>query len=237
MKIEALNCPNCGAAVSSDRTLCQFCNSRLKTQACPECLGLMFIGSKHCSHCGAKTVTPDTGAADAGDCPRCKTRLTALEVEEVTVQECTSCGGLWSASDTFESICQNSEKQSVVLNFTARRIEYMATPSKISYVPCPRCKQLMNRSNFARASGVIIDLCKPHGVWFDADELPKIIEFIRKGGIEMARQRERLELKEERERLESDKRTVSMEMNRSALTGSVDDEPRFGGIIDFLFKI
>lgn len=131
----------------------------------------------------------------------------------------------------------DSEKQSAVLNFTARKIEYQATPAKISYVPCPSCKQLMNRSNFARASGVIIDLCKPHGVWFDADELPKIIEFIREGGIELARQRERLALKEERDRLESDKRTASLEMNRSALTGSLDDAPRFGGIIDFLFKV
>ena len=236
MTIEALNCPNCGAAVSSDKTQCQFCQSRLKTQACPKCLGLMFMGAKHCTHCGAKTATAETGAA-GGDCPRCKTRLTALEVEEVTVQECTSCGGLWSAAETFESICADSEKQSAVLNFTARGIQYQATPAKISYVPCPNCKQLMNRSNFARASGVIIDLCKPHGVWFDAEELPKIIEFIRKGGIEMARQRERLALKDERDRLESDKRTASLEKNRSAITGSLDDEPRFGGILDFLFKI
>jgi hypothetical protein len=53
MQTEALNCPNCGAAVASDRTQCEFCKSRLKTVGCPSCLGLMFLGSKFCGHCGA----------------------------------------------------------------------------------------------------------------------------------------------------------------------------------------
>ncbi len=56
MKIEALNCPNCGAAVSSDSAQCQFCTSRLKMMACPSCLGLMFSDSKHCPSCGEKAV-------------------------------------------------------------------------------------------------------------------------------------------------------------------------------------
>ncbi|HEX8267187.1 MAG TPA: hypothetical protein VF596_17430 [Pyrinomonadaceae bacterium] len=47
MKIESLNCPNCGAAVSSDSPQCAFCHSRLKTKACPSCFGLMFLGNRH----------------------------------------------------------------------------------------------------------------------------------------------------------------------------------------------
>jgi Zn-finger nucleic acid-binding protein len=66
----------------------------------------------------------------------------------------------------------------------------------------------MNRSNFARASGVIIDTCKRHGVWFDADELPRIIGFIQKGGMEMARQRERNEIEQEREHLKEERRKL-----------------------------
>ncbi|MBA3784193.1 MAG: hypothetical protein H0X15_01425 [Acidobacteria bacterium] len=33
MKIEALNCPNCGAAVSIASAHCRFCTSKLKTMA------------------------------------------------------------------------------------------------------------------------------------------------------------------------------------------------------------
>jgi Zn-finger nucleic acid-binding protein len=52
------------------------------------------------------------------------------------------------------------------------------------YRPCPSCKQLMVRRNYAHASGVIIDLCREHGVWFDADELARILAWVRAGGKE-----------------------------------------------------
>ena len=39
------------------------------------------------------------------------------------------------------------------------------------YLPCPVCKSLMNRVNFAHHSGIVIDLCGKDGVWFDRDEL------------------------------------------------------------------
>jgi Zn-finger nucleic acid-binding protein len=207
MEIEALNCPNCGAGVASDKTECQFCGSRLKTMACPKCLGLMFIGSEHCSHCGAKTLAAEVVTADAaGNCPRCLTKLDALIVGETALRECVKCAGLWTDVETFESICADGEKQSAVLSFAGAKASTGAPAARISYVPCPDCGQLMNRSNFARSSGVIIDLCKSHGVWFDAEELPKIIGFIRKGGMEKARQREKLEIKEERDRLRDEQR-------------------------------
>ena len=42
---------------------------------------------------------------------------------------------------------------------------------------------MMYRRNYGRRSGVIIDLCKKHGAWFDADELPRILNWIRSGGL------------------------------------------------------
>lgn len=58
----------------------------------------------------------------------------------------------------------------------------------------------MNRFNFADCSGVVLDACKPHGVWFDPDELRRIVAFIRGGGLDMARTREREKLELERRR-------------------------------------
>lgn len=48
----------------------------------------------------------------------------------------------------------------------------------------------MNRRNYARRSGVIIDACKDHGIWFDADELPRILAWVRAGGKAEAEQQE-----------------------------------------------
>ncbi len=46
----------------------------------------------------------------------------------------------------------------------------------------------MNRTVFARMSGVIVDVCKDHGVWFDVGEINAVVEFVEKGGLERARQ-------------------------------------------------
>lgn len=236
MNVEALNCPNCGGAVSSDKTLCQFCGSRLKTMACPKCMGLMFVGCEYCGHCGAKMLKAETSSLEnAGDCPRCRKKLEALRIGDVGLQECAECGGLWSAPDTFESVCADVETQSAVLSFAGSRPRAAPAPAPISYVPCPECRQLMNRSNFARSSGVIIDLCKQHGVWFDAEELPKIIAFIREGGLEKARAREKLEIKEDRDRLRDEVRRAAIADRRFATGRPLDDEPDATSFISFLF--
>jgi Zn-finger nucleic acid-binding protein len=44
----------------------------------------------------------------------------------------------------------------------------------------------MNRVNFGKRSGVIVDVCKEHGVWFDRGELTQAIEFVAKGGLDDA---------------------------------------------------
>jgi len=216
MKIEALNCPNCGAAVSSDAAQCVFCNSRLKTMACPSCLGLMFLGSKHCPRCGAKAVKPQIIAEEnLGSCPRCQLKLNLLRIEEINLRECEKCDGLWADAETFENVCASRESQAAVLSFilTAQNTLENKPLVKINYVPCPDCRQLMNRNNFARSSGVIIDLCKHHGVWFDAEELPRIIEFVRQGGLDHARQKEKLQIEDERNRLRQERHQLAFERN------------------------
>ena len=50
------------------------------------------------------------------------------------------------------------------------------------YRPCPVCEKLMHRINFGRKSGIILDSCRPHGLWFDANELDSLVRWIRTGG-------------------------------------------------------
>lgn len=210
MAADALNCPNCGAAVASDHTLCEFCKTRLKTVACTSCLGLVFLGSKFCDHCGAISAPVEVNLDEnLGDCPRCGAPLEALRIVETGLSGCTKCDGLWVDVATFENICADREKQSAVLGFINTHAPRGLPMTKVNYVPCPTCSGLMNRNNFARASGVIVDICKQHGVWFDADELPAIIEFIRKGGMELARQREKNELIDERDHLREERRRAA----------------------------
>ncbi|MGD9564292.1 MAG: zf-TFIIB domain-containing protein [Pyrinomonadaceae bacterium] len=239
MRPESLKCPNCGAAVSTDLPNCAFCRSRLKTVGCPSCLGVMFLGSKFCTHCG-HTVQPAELIDDdhPGDCPRCKRTLQTLRINSMTIRECERCGGFWSSIETFESLCADKEQQASVLGFIRSYSHPNSDPPKVTYVPCPDCKALMNRSNFARSSGVIIDLCKQHGVWFDAGELPKIINFIDSGGLERAREKEKIAIQDERSRLRDEQRRLAMMARRSG-NASIDEEKPtiFGGLIARLFDL
>ncbi len=87
----------------------------------------------------------------------------------------------------------------------------------------------MNRINFARCSGVIVDVCKGHGTWFDRDELSRIVEFIRGGGLEASRAKEKTEIREERRRLLEEQAAAHTEVSKHF--GSFgDDDRRLTGI-------
>jgi len=234
MSAEALSCPNCGAGVASDRTLCEFCKTRLKTVGCAKCLGLMFVGSRFCGHCGAAAASVEvTLDSNPGECPRCRKPLENLQIGATSIRGCTVCDGLWVGVNTFENVCADREKQAAVLGFFDNRTVRGQSFTKVTYVPCPDCKQLMNRNNFARASGVIVDICKQHGVWFDADELSSVIEFIQKGGMDLARQREKNQIEIDRDWLKSEQRRHSAGDNRSG-TWDIWNEQEESGIRTFV---
>ena len=146
------------------------------------------------------------------------------------VLECEQCLGLWLDVPSFEKICADREQQSAVLG-AASHASTGAThnTSKVSYVPCPECALLMNRINFARCSGVIVDICKQHGTWFDRDELSRIVEFIHDGGLNASRAKEKIEIAELRERLRQEQLTASLR-GPARLGITDDDERRLTGI-------
>jgi len=229
MHAETLNCFNCGAAVSSDSTQCQYCSSRLATISCPSCFGMMFIGSKHCPRCGAAATAVSAADLPPRDCPRCRIEMLPVTIGTTAVRECNKCEGLWLDVASFEKICADREQQAAVLGAASPAPAHTAQDavSKVRYVPCPECAQLMNRINFARCSGVIVDVCKGHGTWFDRDELSRIVEFIRGGGLEASRDREKAKLQEERRQLEAERLRTPSHLN---MLGVQESDNRISGI-------
>src|SRR6266576_2173968 len=223
MQAETLNCPNCGAATSTEAPVCQFCGSRLATVACPSCFAMMFIGSKHCQRCGAAAAVPKIKEAKGRNCPRCKVEMVLATIGSTAVLECERCLGLWLDVTSFAKICADREQQSAVLGSASITPTHAVhETSKVNYAPCPECSQLMNRINFARCSGVIVDVCKGHGTWFDRDELSHIVEFIRDGGLEASRTREKNEIKEERRRLFEQQAAADSQVSRHFRRASDD---------------
>jgi Zn-finger nucleic acid-binding protein len=231
MQAETLNCPMCGAAAATDATRCVFCDARLATVACPSCFGMMFLGNRHCPRCGALASRSEITDGHAGSCPRCRSEMARVAIGAARMQECARCGGLWVDVATFEQICADREQQSTVLLGAAapapKKESGESTPGKVRYVPCPECGQLMNRVNFAHCSGVVVDICKGHGTWFDRDELAEIVGFIRGGGLEAARARDKQQLAEER-RLLRQEQLAAAKADHNSLDGIGDREAQSG---------
>jgi hypothetical protein len=40
----------------------------------------------------------------------------------------------------------------------------------------------MNRRQYAPGSGVIVDVCRDHGIWFDDEELSQLMDWFGRGG-------------------------------------------------------
>ncbi len=208
MVAETLNCPMCGAPASTEATACGHCGARLATVACPSCFGMVFVGTKFCAHCGAKANRVDLADAKPQLCPRCRVAMNAAAVGEISLRECAKCQGLWLDADALTEVCADREKQAAVLGMPAPKTPDDAVGMEsVRYVPCPRCNGLMNRVNFARCSRVIIDVCRQHGTWFDRDELRRLVEFLRSGGMAKSRTREIEELEQERARLRTERLT------------------------------
>ena len=119
------------------------------------------------------------------------------------MHECPSCASNWMEAEAFTALCSSREERGSVVNLIGGADKtQLPAPSKVRYVACPVCKKIMNRSNFAHRSGVVIDTCKGHGVWLEAGELGRALAFIDSGGLDKLREEQAHEMTEAAARLE-----------------------------------
>jgi Zn-finger nucleic acid-binding protein len=196
---QSLHCPNCGAAADPQATRCLYCKARLATMSCPKCFALMFRGTSFCPQCGTPAARVEQEAADVR-CPACPNTMHRVAIGTASVLECGRCDGVWLDAADFERICADRESRAAVLH------RWTTPPAAVSarhvrYRPCVRCHKMMNRVNFGRLSGTVVDVCRGHGTFLDAGELHAIASFIEAGGLDRMREREIQDLKDEQRRL------------------------------------
>jgi Zn-finger nucleic acid-binding protein len=107
----------------------------------------------------------------------------------VGINECPQCNGLWVPDNRFDHLiaqaCEAARKAGP--SFVERKRGGESPGShfqkRVEYRRCPVCDAHMQRANFQKRSGVIVDRCHQHGTWLDADELEAIAEFVIGGGL------------------------------------------------------
>ena len=142
-----------------------------------------------------------------------------IDVGSTVMLECTSCDGIWVDAEVFEALCADKEAQAAVIHRFDR--SGAAATERVRYRPCPRCMKMMNRVNFGRLSGTIVDVCRGHGTYLDAGELHRIVQFIQGGGLERARVRQMEDLKEQERQLRDAEARAARDRGKADPHGSV----------------
>jgi Zn-finger nucleic acid-binding protein/ribosomal protein L40E len=204
-----VRCSSCGATRQGDAPSCAHCGSDFTIHErdlhtiCPVCAARVSDRARFCHHCATR-LDPQglAGEQTSKTCPACGDGhcMTSRDfgVAGLSILECPSCAGLWLGHSAFRHLVEHAETSSATSRVhamaAARAAAAEPAPSRRAppqgqfYRPCLECGQLMQRRNYGDRSGVIIDVCGAHGVWFDADELAAVLSWIRQGGSRLARE-------------------------------------------------
>lgn len=193
-----IHCAACGASREEGERACKYCGSDFTIHeldlhtVCPSCLARVSDRARFCHHCAA----PLSVESVAGDevplrCPACEDRqLVTRRLESIGTPalECPVCAGMWIGLESFHDLltqeARGSSGESVSHRKTSGR-----SPSAKRYRPCPVCRELMIPRHFGKGkSGIVLDVCGEHGLWFDCDELSHLIAWMRSGGLESVKQ-------------------------------------------------
>jgi Zn-finger nucleic acid-binding protein/ribosomal protein L40E len=193
-----VRCSSCGAPREEGASACRFCHSDFTLHErdlhtiCPNCLARVSDKARFCHHCGM-AITPELMADGESElsCPACSGAdrpLVSRRLGELslTVLECQHCAGLWVGRDAFQNLSQKVRRQAFIQSGgqTIPPPVKIPEPANWAYRRCIVCQQFMHRRNFAGGSGIIVDICSSHGIWFDDNELRGIVSWIRRGGQE-----------------------------------------------------
>jgi len=110
------------------------------------------------------------------NCPVCNEPLIILESEQVEVDHCVSCRGVWLDSGELELLLEGLRGKNELLH-SFQSVKNSQEPQK----KCPICSRKMER--VLCGGEIVIDRCKSgDGLWFDLGELERIVRIGSFGG-------------------------------------------------------
>ncbi len=106
------------------------------------------------------------------NCPACDEPMVVLELDEVEIDYCIECEGIWLDSGELEMLLESSAAKDGFLSSFARDECGAETARK-----CPMCGKVMKKALYTGNRRIRIDRCpESDGIWLDKGELREILE-------------------------------------------------------------
>jgi Zn-finger nucleic acid-binding protein len=207
-----VRCQSCGATREEGASSCPFCGSDFTLHEqdldtmCPGCFARVSSRARFCHHCAAPIFADETaGELTERLCPACESaplRSRALQGNGLSALECNRCGGLWLGAEAFARLRQatlaaaDPSPDPAAIRTDARGRRSAGPARGPQYRRCPICAVRMNRVNYGKQSGILLDRCATDGLWFDGDELDAVLRWMRLGGERLTAERDARETRE-----------------------------------------
>lgn len=105
------------------------------------------------------------------NCPNCKEAMLVLEIEQVEIDNCIKCGGVWLDSGELELLIEDQEQKDSFLEST-HSVDDCPEPK----IRCPLCRKKMTKIGIEKIENLVLDSCpRNHGLWLDKGELEGVL--------------------------------------------------------------
>jgi hypothetical protein len=107
------------------------------------------------------------------NCPICKQAMLVLESEQVEIDYCASCGGIWLDAGELELLLENAVEAHLLLQ------SFTSAHTRQEKRKCPICRRKMEKiiAGHQTQQAVLLDRCRNnHGLWLDRGELQQLME-------------------------------------------------------------
>ena len=108
-------------------------------------------------------------------CPVCKYDMLVLEYQNIELDYCNSCKGVWFDSGELEFLLKSYGLEELESSFSGifNSQEAASAEKKRN---CPICSHKMKKTTVSGQPSILIDVCPDkHGLWFDGGELTQLI--------------------------------------------------------------
>jgi Zn-finger nucleic acid-binding protein len=116
------------------------------------------------------------------DCPKCVGNLSKKTMENIEVDVCFVCEGIWFDATELEEVIKRDSHDFKFLDigreeFDGREVAEFKKEFDTKTGKCPRCNDgtALVRKEYEGKHIVNVDICpKGHGVWFDGGEIKEL---------------------------------------------------------------